>query len=131
MDEPSDEIDALASRVIAAAIEVHRVLGVGFFESVYARALERELELRQVPFVRQPSIGVAYKAHPVGMMRPDLVVGEQLIVELKTVERLDAVHLAQALSYLKATRFRLALLINFNAPLLVRGVRRVVLSSPH
>jgi GxxExxY protein len=128
--EPAGEIDALASAVVAAAVEVHRVLGPGFFENVYEHALERELELRHVSFVRQPSIVVAYKGRVAGELRPDLLVGGRLIVELKTVDRLAPIHLAQALSYLKATQLPLALIINFNVPVLLHGVRRVVRSAP-
>lgn len=126
--EPSFEIDALVSRVLAAAVEVHRVLGPGFFETVYARALERELELRRVPFARQPTIGIVYEGQPVGVTRPDLLVAERLIVELETVERVESIHVAQGISYLKAAHLQLALVINFNVPVLLRGVRRVVLS---
>jgi len=70
-----------------------------------------------------------YKETVVGDARIDLLVGERLIVELKAVDNVAPIHLAQAMSYLKATRLPLALLINFNAPVLLRGVRRIVLST--
>ena len=130
MEEPGAEIDRMASSVLEAAIEVHRVLGPGFFEGVYQEALELELTLRRIRFVRQPAIGIFYKDRPVGDLRPDLWVAQRLIVELKTVDRLAPIHLAQALSYLRATELALALLINFNVPVLLRGVRRVVLRGP-
>ena len=130
LEEPAGELDAVASSVLQACVEVHRVLGPGFFESIYELALDLELTSRGVPFVRQPPIAVAYKDRFVGEMRPDFLVAQRLIVELKTVDPLAPVHLAQALSYLKATRLRLALVINFNVPVLLRGVRRVVLFAP-
>jgi len=130
LEEPAGEVDAVASSVLQACVEVHRVLGPGFFESIYELALDLELTLRGVPFVRQPPIAVAYKGRFVGEMRPDFLVAQRLIVELKTVDQLAPVHLAQALSYLRATRLRLALVINFNVPVLLRGVRRVVLFTP-
>jgi GxxExxY protein len=71
---------------------------------------------------------VSYKGHPVGESRLDLLVGGQLIVELKAVESLLPIHLAQVLSYLKATGHQLALLINFNVPVLKDGIKRVILS---
>jgi GxxExxY protein len=98
----------VASSVLQAAVEVHRVLGPGFFEGVYDEALDVELTLRGIPFVRQPAIGVVYKDRSVGDMRPDLLVAQRLIVELKAIERLAPIHLAQALSYLRATRLPLA-----------------------
>jgi GxxExxY protein len=78
----------------------------------------------------EPPTAVAYKDRSVGEMRPDFPVAERLIVELQTVDPVAPVHLAQALSYLEATRLRLALVINFSVPVLLRGVRRVVLFAP-
>jgi GxxExxY protein len=130
LEEPGGEVDQTASSVLQAAVEVHRVLGPGFFEGVYEEALDVELTLRGIAFVRQPAIGVVYKDRSVGDMRPDLLVAQRLVVELKAIDRLAPIHLAQALSYLRATRLPLALVINFNVPVLLRGVRRVVLRSP-
>ncbi len=124
----SDRVNELASQVIDAAVEVHRRLGPGFLESVYEQALAVELELRAVPFQRQVAFHVDYKGHEVGEGRMDLLIDSALIVELKAVDRLADIHMAQAISYLKATGVTLALLINFNTPVLLRGVKRVVLS---
>ncbi len=126
--EPDKRLDELARAVIDAAIEVHRELGPGFVESVYEEALAVELRLRDVEFERQKPIAVFYKGHPVGEGRVDLLVGGALIVELKAVEKLLPVHKAQVISYLKASRSALALLINFNERLLKDGIQRVVLS---
>ncbi len=126
--EPIEREDALAHTVIGAAIEVHRVLGPGLLESVYEQALCIELTERRVPFVRQRRIDLVYKGHTIGAGRLDLLVGDALVVELKTVEALTDVHLAQVLSYLKTTSYRLGLLINFNVAVLRKGVKRVVLT---
>ena len=128
MKEPSTEIDQLARAVIGAAIEVHRVLGPGFLESIYEEALCIELESRGIPFARQVPVAVDYKGRKIGESRLDLLVGESLIVELKAVEALAPIHSAQVISYLKATRRHLGLLINFNVPVLREGLKRIVLS---
>jgi GxxExxY protein len=126
--EPSRELDALANAVIGAAIEVHRNLGPGYLESMYEEALAVELELRGIPFERQKRIAVDYKGREIGEGRLDLVVGEELLVELKAVDSLAPIHKAQVLSYLKATGCRLGILINFNVPVLRSGIQRVVRS---
>ena len=126
MAEPSAELDRLAHRVIGAAIEVHRNIGPGFLESVYEEALCVELGLCEIPFSRQVPIGVDYKGRTVGEARLDLLVADNLVVELKAVEIIAPIHLAQVLSYLRATRLCLGLLINFNVSTLKNGVRRVV-----
>lgn len=127
--EPDGKTDGLAHAVIGAAIEVHRHLGPGFLESVYEEALGIELAARNISFERQKEIYVSYKGHPIGRQRIDLVVGQSLIVELKTVEELAEIHKAQVISYLRATGFVLGLLINFNVPVLKSGIQRVVLTN--
>jgi GxxExxY protein len=127
--EPSRELDELAPKVIGAAIEVHRHLGPGYLESVYEGALAIELRLRGIPFARQVPISLDYKGHKVGEGRLDLLVGKKkMLVEAKAVETLIPVHKAQVISYLKATGLHLALLINFNVPVLRAGIRRIVLT---
>jgi GxxExxY protein len=127
--EPDKRTDELAHAVIGAAIEVHRQLGPGFLESVYEEALCVELAVRELLFERQKEINVAYKGHQIGRQRIDLLVGQALIVELKTVEELAEIHKAQVISYLKATRLPLGLLINFNVPILKNGIQRVVFTN--
>ena len=124
--EPSSELDALARRVIGAAIEVHRVLGPGYLESVYEEALAVELALQGVPCDRQAPISIEYKGKTVGEGRLDLLIEDCLVVELKTVDSLLPIHHAQVLSYLKATRQQIGLLINFNTRVLRDGVKRVI-----
>jgi GxxExxY protein len=93
-------------QVIGVAIEVHRVLGPGFLESVYEEALSVELKLRGIPFKRQVGLGIQYKGKDVGEGRMDMLIKDVLVVELKTVESLAPIHKAQAISYLKATANR-------------------------
>jgi GxxExxY protein len=125
---PRQQVEELVALVLGAAVEVHRELGPGFAETVYERALDIELTERGIPFTRQASVRVTYRGRVVGDLRLDLLVADRLVVELKAIDCVTVVHLAQALSYLKATRLPLALVINFNVPILLRGVRRVVLS---
>jgi GxxExxY protein len=124
--EPDGEMNRLTETVIGAAIEVHRVLGPGLLESFYEEALCVELTERGVSFVRQPPHPVLYKGVLIGEARPDLIVDERVLVELKAAYGHAPVHLAQVLSYLRATRLTVGLLINFNVRLLREGVRRVV-----
>lgn len=127
-NEPSKEIDDLVYRIIGAALEVHRRLGPGFLESVYEEALCIELRIRNIPYERQVKIAVEYKTFALGEHRMDLIVKNLIIVELKTVEQLSAIHSAQIISYLKATNYHLGLLINFNVPVLKNGIKRFILS---
>jgi GxxExxY protein len=107
MKEPRVDLDHTAYCTIGAAIEVHRVLGPGLLESVYEEALCIELAARGIPFARQVRVGVAYKVHNVGEVGLDVLVCEKLILELKATDGIAPVHLAQLLSYLKATRLSL------------------------
>ena len=123
---PGVRADEIAHEVIGAAIEVHRHLGPGFLESAYESAVCLELELRGIPFERQRSVTLSYKGRPVGEGRIDLLVGEQVVVKLKTVEGFAPIHTAQLISYLRLTGLRLGPLINFNVPVLRAGIRRVL-----
>jgi GxxExxY protein len=129
LSEPSAHVDELARNVISAAIEVHRNLGPGFLESVYEESLCLELKLRNIPFDRQKKFDIYFKDSLVGEGRIDLLIDNNLIVELKAVEVLAPLHYAQVTSYLKAMNLQLALLINFNVPLLKDGIKRII-SSP-
>ena len=129
MREPNKELDALAYKVIGAAMEVHRKLGPGFLENVYEEALCVELTERGIAFEQQVEISIDYKGHAVGKARLDLLIEKELIVELKTIDRFAPIHKAQAISYLRATGLDLVLLINFNVPVLKEGLKRVILSE--
>jgi GxxExxY protein len=128
MDEATEELDPLTGAVIGAAIEVHRVLGPGLLESVYQRALCHELDLRSIPYASQVRVPVEYKGNPLGDdLVMDVVVDGRTVLELKAVERLEPIHEAQLLTYLRLSRIRVGLLINFNVRVLKDGVRRRVL----
>ena len=120
-------VEEAATKVIGAAIEVHKILGPGYLESVYEEALAVELTLRGIFFSRQLTFALDYKGHKIGEGRMDFLVDGCLVVELKAIEALAPIHTAQAISYLKATKHRLALLINFNVPVLKDGIKRVAL----
>jgi GxxExxY protein len=114
-DTTGSEMD-LTQAVIGAAFEVANVLGAGFLEKIYERALLRELTLRGVRANPQMSFPVCYKGRCLGEYVADLVVEERIIVELKCVDRFANEHLAQCINYLKASGLRVALLINFYRP---------------
>lgn len=126
---PHDLIESdLTSQILGAAIDVHRALGPGLLESAYQACMCRELTLRDIPFRSQVALPVHYKGvHLDCGYRIDLVVRERAIVELKSVERLAPIHEAQLLTYLRLSKIRVGLLINFNVPLLPRGIIRRVL----
>ncbi|MFN8374282.1 MAG: GxxExxY protein [Anaerolineae bacterium] len=122
------EFDPLNHAVIGAAIDVHRELGVGYLKTVYHEALCIELNERKIAFEKEYPIGVSYKGRIVGEGRVGIFVEKRLVVELKAVEAILPIHTAQVLSYLKATRCKYGLLINFTVPVLKQGIRRIVLS---
>jgi GxxExxY protein len=117
----------LSFAVIGAAMEVHKILGPGFLESVYQLALERELSLRGIRFQPQVELPVSYKGILVGVYKADLIIDNKIILEIKGISRLNASHEAQALHYLAATGLQLAILINFGMSSL--EYRRVVKSE--
>src|SRR5258706_11850641 len=120
--------EALTEGIIGAAIEVHQQLGPGLLESVYEECLCQELRLRNVPFLAQVKLAIIYKGLKTnGKYRIDLIVADEVVVELKAVERLLSVHEPQLLTYLKLTGKRVGLVINFNVPILHRGIMRRVL----
>jgi GxxExxY protein len=117
----------LASVVVDAAIEVHRILGPGLLESAYEAALAHELGLRGISVERQVLLPVHYKGEYLDAgFRLDLVVGKLLIVELKAVQHIEPIHEAQLLTYLRLSGLWLGLLLNFNVPLMKNGIRRMV-----
>jgi GxxExxY protein len=123
-----NDINDLSQAVIGAAIEVHRILGPGLLESAYEQCLSREFALRQIPFERQKPMPVEYKGIRLNCgYRLDFLVAGLLVVEIKAVEALLPIHQAQLLSYLKLGGWKLGLIINFHAPLLREGIKRVVL----
>jgi len=129
MRQLGEQVEQLAYRAIGAAIEVHRLLGPGFLESVYQESLEVEFRMRGIPCQPKKPVAITYKGHQVGEGQLDFLVGDILIVELKAVEKLAPIHEAQVISYLKMTKNSLDLLINFNVPILKEGIKRIILSS--
>ncbi len=117
----------LSYRIIGAAIEVHTQLGPGLLESVYETALCAEFKLRGISFERQKRIDINYKGERVGYYVADLIIENRAIVEVKSVEKLDDVHTAQLLTYLKLTGLSAGLLLNFNEATLSKGIKRVLL----
>jgi len=118
-------IDEIASAVVDSAIEVHRNLGPGLLESVYEVCLEQELISAGLKVSRQVPVPIIYKG--VKMEKAfyiDLLVEEEIIIELKVVEKVLPVHEAQLISYLKLADKRLGFLMNFNAPLMKNGIKR-------
>jgi GxxExxY protein len=111
-----ESLNSLLEAVVGAAYEVSNVLGPGFLEKIYERALVKELALRGIPATPQVPYGVIYKGQPIGEYVADLVVDDRLLVELKCAERLVDEHLAQCINYLTASGLHLALLINFQHP---------------
>jgi GxxExxY protein len=126
-ESEKEEADRVSWEIVGPAIEVHRWLGPGLLESVYEECLCRELALRGIPFARQTALPLEYKGVKLDCSyRLDLVVKGLIIVELKTVERLEPIHEAQLLTYLRLRKLWLGLLINFNVPVLKDGIKRLV-----
>ena len=125
--ETSGENDALTEVIIGCAIEVHRVLGPGLLEATYEAALCVEFQRAGLRFVRQAAVPIHYKGEILGEYRLDLMIENEVIVEIKSVERHDPIFEAQLLTYLRATGKRRGLLINFNSRLLKDGIKRLVL----
>jgi len=120
-------INDLTAKIIGAAIEVHKALGPGLLESAYESCLAYELSLLKIGFERQVPLPVRYKSLPLDCgYRLDFLVENLVVLELKAVERLEAIHEAQMLTYLKLGGWRVGLLINFNVPVLKRGIGRLI-----
>ena len=120
--------NSLSETIIGAAIAVHRELGPGLLESVYEKCLSFELMERGLQVATQQEIPVTYRGMTFDCgFRADLIVNNLVIIELKAVEQLLPVHTAQALTYLKLTSLKTALLINFNVSLLKNGIKRISL----
>ena len=122
------EVNVITENIIGASIDVHKVLGPGLLESTYEECLCYELEQRKIQYVRQYNLPIKYKdVHIDCGYRIDLLIEEKVVVELKAVERLLPLHDAQLLSYLKSGNWKVGLLINFNVPVLIRGIRRKII----
>jgi len=121
----SEDNDPLTQSIIGCAIEVHRTLGPGLLESAYEQCMAHEMTLQQIAFRLQVPTPVEYKGLRLACAyKADVIVQERVIVELKSVETVTALHHAQLLTYMKVSRAEVGLLINFNVPRLIDGVKR-------
>jgi GxxExxY protein len=120
------DTEELVTRVIGCALRVHRELGPGYLESIYHDAMAIELEVSGLRFDREVFTPIRYRDRLLRGHRLDLVVERRVVVELKAVERLEAIHTSQVVSYLKASGLKVALLMNFNTSLLMSALKRIV-----
>jgi GxxExxY protein len=120
-------INELSSRIIGAAIEVHKALGPGLLESAYEECICHELSIGGLSLERQKPLAVRYKGINLDCSyRLDVVVEDAIILELKSCEKIEPIHKAQLLTYLKLSGFKLGLLLNFNVTLMREGIVRIV-----
>lgn len=117
----------MSEEIIGCAIEVHRVLGPGLLESVYESALCIELKAAALDFKRQVGIPLYYKGELISEHRPDLIVSDRIVVEIKSIARFDPIHTAVMLTYLRVAHLQIGLLLNFNTPHMRLGIKRVML----
>jgi GxxExxY protein len=121
------QTSAISEKTIGAAIEVHRHLGPGLLESSYHACLCRELELREIPYRSEVVLPLEYKGVQIAKGYViDLLIEDSLVVEIKSVDKLVPVHSAQLMTYMRLTRARSGLLINFNVQTLFQGIRRIL-----
>ena len=122
-----NSLNDLSYKIIGSAMEVYKTLGPGLLESAYEKALVHELNLAGIPVQSQVGVEMSYKGVNIGEgLRLDLLVDNQIIVELKSVEELKPVHHKQLLTYLRLMDKRLGLLINFNVTDIMQGIKRVI-----
>ena len=122
------EFDNLSNHVIGCALEVHKALGPGLLESAYQQCLAHELSLGGINFILEHELPVQYKGINLDCgYRADLIVDNKIVIELKSVEKITGVHKAQLLTYMKMSKIKTGLLINFNVELLKHGITRYVL----
>ena len=121
------DVNKLSNKIIGAAIEVHKSLGPGLLESTYEECLCYELKLRNISFERQISLPVTYKEKLLECgYRIDILVEKSIVLELKAIDKIEAIHKAQLLTYLKLSNISLGLILNFNVPVMRDGIVRIV-----
>ncbi|PYR16235.1 MAG: GxxExxY protein [Acidobacteria bacterium] len=133
MDQPQrhgdtelDEINTVTERIIGCAIEVHRVLRCGLFEALYRSAMAIEFDAAGLTYQREARLPAVYKGRLLGQYRIDFIVENLVIVEIKSVERMNPIFDTQVLTYLRLAKKRVGLLINFNSRLVRDGVKRLI-----
>jgi GxxExxY protein len=120
-----EELNKIAKEIVDSCLTVHKLMGPGLLESIYEECLFKELQLRSINVVSQKAIPLVYKGHELSKdFRVDLLVENEIIIELKSVEEILAVHEAQLISYLKLADKRLGFLVNFNVSLIKNGIKR-------
>ena len=121
-------IEPIATAIVDSAFKLHQALGPGLLESAYEACLIHELVSRQIPVQRQVPIPIIYEGLRLGAgFRVGLLVSDQIIVEIKSIERDAPIHLAQLMTYLRLSRRRLGFLINFNVTMIRTGIKRVAM----
>jgi GxxExxY protein len=131
LPDKRDRLDSITRVIIGAAIEVHRTLGPGLLESAYEACLAHELSQRGLAFRLQVPLPVRYKGVQLDCgYRLDLIVEDEIIIEIKSVDELAPIHQAQLISYLRLSGRRVGLLINFNVRVLKQGLKRIVNEFP-
>jgi GxxExxY protein len=122
-----EDLESLVADIIGLCIDVHQALGPGLNETVYARACRLELDARGISYDSEYSIPIHYRGHLLCHQRLDLLIDRRLVLELKSVDAIHRVHIAQVVSYLRLASVRVGLIVNFNVDLLRYGIKRVVL----
>jgi GxxExxY protein len=125
-DTELEEINQITERIIGCAIEVHRVLRCGLFESVYRSAMAIEFQATGLTYQREVQLPAVYKGRLLGQYLVDFIVENLVIVEIKSVERMNPIFDTQVLTYLRVAEKRVGLLINFNSRLVRDGVKRLI-----
>jgi GxxExxY protein len=121
------DVNQLSNKIIGAAIEVHKALGPGLLESAYEECLCEELDLRGLSYERQKPLPVVYRRKKLDCgYRLDVVVENSVILELKSCEKIEPIHEAQLLTYLKLSGLHLGLILNFNVAMMKEGIKRIV-----
>jgi GxxExxY protein len=123
----SPEVEKIVTKSIGCALRVHQTLGPGYNEGIYQDALGIDLSLEGLAYEREVALQLTYRGRPLRPHRLDLVVEGVLVIELKSVEKLVRVHESQILSYMRAGRYQVGLLMNFNSEWLKGSLRRFVL----
>ena len=127
----ADTLNAITSRIIESAIEIHRALGPGLLESTYLTCLTRDLADAQLPVRTQQAIPLVYKGASIDCAyRADLIVDGHVLVEVKAIEAFAPIHSQQLLTYLRLGNYRVGLLLNFGAPTMKAGIKRIVNHFP-
>jgi len=130
LNDLPEEVNKITEAIVDSAYKVHSTLGPGLLENVYETCLAHELSVRGLQFEKQKQVTILYdNIHLDVGFRLDLLVENQVVVELKSVERLVPLHEAQVLTYLKLTQCKVGLLLNFNVALMKDGIKRMVLSK--